>query len=219
MTLKSSLLSSVPGVTHGFGTREEPLPGAFREGFDERQPRKKQVHGVAIAEVERFAQELGEVDALWSRASGIPVSVVTADCVPILMARRDGRAVCAIHAGWRGTRAGIVVEAWRALGAEGQKPADWVAAIGPSIGPCCYEVSAELAVEFARAFPGLSTSLVVPRARHLDLPAINAEELRALGVGEVDLIRACTRCSSAPAFFSYRRDGSGHRQWSAIRID
>src|SRR4051812_26501302 len=125
MMLESSLLGRIPGVSHGFGTRDEPLPSCFIEGFDQAQPLKKQVHGIAITEVTERAQACGEVDAIWSRASGIPISVITADCVPVLMSRRDGRAVCAIHAGWRGTRAGIASEAWRVLGARGENPGDW----------------------------------------------------------------------------------------------
>jgi YfiH family protein len=217
MELKSPLLDQVnasgPKIRYGFGTRAEPLLREFQPSWDELAPKKEQVHGIACGVVTGPAQKLGEVDALYSKEPGIPVSVITADCVPVLMSRADGGAVAAIHAGWRGTKAGIVRAVWETLRGQGERPGDWVAAIGPAIGPCCYEVSEELALDFEREFGPL------PRRRHLDLSAINAEELRKLGLRGVDLLRACTRCSKDPEFFSYRRDGSGYRQWSVIRME
>ncbi len=134
--------------------------------------------------------------------------MTSADCVPVLAARTDGRAVAALHAGWRGTLAGAASELVRALVARGEDPSRWVAAIGPAIGPCCYEVSAELAREFGA------------RTRMLDLPALNAAQLRAAGIGAVELLRACTRCArderGAPLYASYRRDGRGQQQRSSI---
>jgi copper oxidase (laccase) domain-containing protein len=97
----------------------------------------------------------------------------------------------------------------RALSARGEDPAQWIAAIGPAIGPCCYEVSEELAREFGS-----------PQTRMLDLPALNAAQLRAAGIGEVELLRACTRCSlderGTPLYASYRREGRGLQQRSVI---
>jgi len=218
-TLKSRLLEGIQGLRHGFGNRQEPVPSEFLPKWDQLKPQWKQVHGIAIAEVKGPSDRCGEVDALFTRMPGQPIAVVTADCVPILLARRDGLAVAAVHAGWRGTRARILAELWRELSEKGERPADWVAAIGPSIGPCCYEVSEELARDFAAEFAAVGEGIAVPRTRHLDLPAINAAELRRLGVGEVDLLRACTLCSGGkedPLYCSYRRDGTGTRQWSMI---
>jgi YfiH family protein len=219
----SGVLNGVSGISYGFGTRAEPLPAKFQARWDDLAPHKKQVHGVVCAEATAPGQHLGELDALYSRKAGIPISVVTADCVPVLLARADGGAVAAVHAGWRGTRAGILRALWDRLRSEGERPADWVAAIGPAIGPCCYEVSPDLAEDFAREFAWMGSSdagipRAVPKNRHLDLPLINAEELRKIGLGGVDLLRACTLCSKEPGFFSYRKDGSGHRQWSVIQI-
>jgi YfiH family protein len=214
MILKSDLLSRVPGIAHGFGTREEPVPPEFKSAWELR-PDKQQVHGAAVAEVTKPRQELGEVDALYSRIPGIPIQVITADCVPILLARRDGGVVAAIHAGWRGTRARILEAVWDRLAREGERASDWVAAIGPAIGPCCYEVSEELAADFGREFG----PACVPRHRHLDLPWVNQAALEKIGFARVERLKACTRCSVEPEFFSYRRDGSGHRQWSVIRIE
>lgn len=216
MNIQSKLLASVPGLIHGFGTREEPLPQPFVKDWDLRRPRWRQVHGMDWAWVQTQGQECGEVDALYSRESGIPVAVVTADCVPILMANQSGKCVAAIHAGWRGTRAHIVRKLWSQLQSQGERPENWTAAIGPAIGPCCYEVSVELAEDFQREFGFLGEGIAVPRSRILDLPAIQAGELRHLGIGQIDLLRFCTRCSTTPPFHSYRREGGGTRQWSVI---
>jgi YfiH family protein len=214
--MRSPLLETIPGIVHGFGERAEPLPQAFASTWEERRPRWRQVHGVRAVRVDATAQDCGETDALYGAVTGVPIAVMTADCVPVLLARKDGAKVAAVHAGWRGTRARILGALWDMLRAEGEKPADWVAAVGPAIGPCCYEVSEELAADFAREFPAGA----VPAHRRVDLPAINAGELGRLGLGGVDLLRACTRCATtadgAPRFFSYRREGGGTRQWSVV---
>jgi YfiH family protein len=208
------------GITHAFGTRAEEIPETFAERWPLHKPRWKQVHGVALAEVRGPGAPCGEVDALWTRAPGQPIAVVTADCVPVLLARRDGGVVAAVHAGWRGTRARILRELWVTLASAGESPSDWIAAVGPSIGPCCYEVSEELARDFVSHFGDHPAELVSPRHRILDLPALNAAELRAIGLGEVELLRACTRCthesSGEFAFHSYRREGGRTRQYSMI---
>jgi YfiH family protein len=213
MFLESELLKSIPGIRHGFGTLGEEFPSIFEQSP---WPKWRQVHGAAVAELKAMDQDCGDVDALWTAQPGACVAVVTADCVPVLVARADGARVAAIHAGWRGTRARVVRALFDALA---ESPRDYVAAVGPAIGPCCYEVSEELADEFAATFAGHGAGVAVPRHRHLDLPAINAAELRALGVGRVDLIRACTRCVRRDGqflFHSYRREGGGTRQFSVI---
>jgi polyphenol oxidase len=208
------------GISHGFGTLEEPVPAPFATTWDER-PRWKQVHGIRVAQVTGAREELGEADAIFSSAAPVPVAVMTADCVPVLLARRDGGVVAAVHAGWRGTRARILDELWRVLRARGEDPAAWIAAVGPAIGPCCYEVSEELAEDFGREFGPAA----VPRPRRLDLPGINADALKALGLTSAEVLRHCTLCSrdskksaDTPVFNSYRRDGSGTRQFSVIRV-
>jgi YfiH family protein len=214
MILRSELLLSVPGIEHGFGTRPEPIPAFFQNS--PAKPQWKQVHGIACAEVGTPSQAVGEVDGLFTRLPASPIAVVTADCVPVLLARRDGAAVAAVHAGWRGTAAKILSALWNQLRSQGEKPADWVAAIGPAIGPCCYEVSVELAQQFEREFATLGPHVAVPRFRHLDLPAVNAGALKQLGIGDVEILRHCTLCSKEPEFFSYRRKPTEGRQYSAI---
>lgn len=218
--LTSDLLAKIPGVQHGFGTLREPVPHVFAPVWPALKPDWKQVHGASCAEVTSTNQLCGDVDALYTQKRAIPIAVVTADCVPILMARKDGGAVAAIHAGWRGTRARILQVLWKELRARGEDPKQWVAAIGPSIGPCCYEVSEELAADFAQEFASAGKGVAVPKHRILDLPATNAWQLREIGLAACDLIRACTRCTTGPngqpAFHSYRREGGKTRQWSMI---
>ncbi len=223
--MRSPLLSKIPGIAHGFGGRRanvpEPFDGPVWGPWEQTRRRATQVHGVASAELKARGQTCDEADAFWTRTPEVPAGVMTADCVPVLLAHEEGRAVAAVHAGWRGTRARILEALWRELSAalppELARPEAWVAAIGPSIGPCCYQVSEELARDFVAEFPGS-----VPRERMLDLQAVNRSQLEGLGIRRVDVVAPCTRCclevDGGFAFHSYRREGGGTRQWSAIGI-
>jgi polyphenol oxidase len=115
----------------------------------------RQVHGrdvVVIREGEALPVGMPEADAFVSSNTQAAIAVRAADCVPLLMADRARGVVAAVHAGWRGTAARAAVAAVDALGREfGTRPADLVAAIGPSIGSCCYEVGTELVDAFAAA--------------------------------------------------------------------
>jgi YfiH family protein len=208
MHVQSPLLERIPGLRHAFGSASEPVPEPFLGSWPQAFPRWKQVHGTRIAEAREAREELGLCDGILCFAAGLPIAVTSADCVPVLAARADGRAVAALHAGWRGTLAGAASELVRALVARGEDPARWQAAVGPAIGPCCYEVSEELARQFGSP------------TRMLDLPALNAVQLRAAGIGEVELLRACTRCArdehGTPLYASYRRDGKGLQQRAVI---
>ena len=217
---RSAVLDRIPGIDHSFGCLTLQSPTDLCPDWLLLKPRWAQVHGVACREVVTASQELGETDALFTFAPGLPIAATHADCVPILLARLDGGAVAAVHAGWRGTRSRILRALFTELTSRGEDPNEWVAAVGPAIGPCCYEVSEELASDFAREFASHGPGLAVPRHRILDLPAINAADLRDLGLAEVDLLRTCTRCAvdakGAPLFNSYRREGKSSRQYSAI---
>jgi YfiH family protein len=224
--MKSSLLSAIPGISHGFGDRLEPVPAEHRALYDNYRPHWKQVHGTQIGEITRPNQECGEIDAMFSFIPGMLVTVMTADCVPILLARRDGRGVAAIHAGWRGTYARITTQVWNELARKGETPQDWVAAIGPAIGACCYEVGTDLLEKFQLEFPEYSVRGDDRPKPTLDLQRINALELRKIGIGEIEISSFCTSCSRHPrtgetAFFSYRRDSQGRnpengRQWATL---
>jgi YfiH family protein len=171
----------------------------------------KQVHGRAVIVVRRGrtsdADERPEADAFVSDAPEIAVAVRAADCVPLLIADRVKGVVAAVHAGWRGTAARVAVAAVEALEREfGSRPQDLVAAIGPSIGPCCYEVGSELVDAFAAA--GHERHLIdrwflappPPRGSrersklHLDVPGSNRDQLVLAGVPEdqIHLSGLCT---------------------------
>jgi polyphenol oxidase len=136
-------------------------------------------------------------DGLWSDEPGRAMLLLTADCMPIAIARRDGEppAVEILHVGWRGLLAGIVAAGVRAIGAR-----RLAAAIGPSIGPCCYEVGEEVATPFREAFGD-----DVVRDGKLDLWTSAERALRAAGVDRVDRVDLCTSCHP-DRFFSHRRD-------------
>jgi YfiH family protein len=137
-------------------------------------------------------------DGLWSDEPGRAMLLLTADCLPIALARANGErpAVGILHAGWRGLLAGIVGAGVRALGSR-----RLAAAIGPSIGPCCYEVGDEVATPFREAFG----EDVVRADSHLDLWTAAERALRAAGVDRVDRADLCTSCHGE-RFFSHRRD-------------
>jgi YfiH family protein len=145
-------------------------------------------------------------DALLALEDGA-VGVRIADCVPILIAA-EGTAA-AVHSGWRGTRLQIAARAVRALQhASGADPAGMLAAIGPCIGRCCYEVSPELAGAFRAQFgPEVADDpALVPRP-HLDLRECVERSLLQAGVplDRIEQVEGCTSCDTG-AFFSHRRD-------------
>jgi hypothetical protein len=150
----------------------------------------RQVHSPTV----HRAHTRGEPgDGLWSDEPGLPMLAMSADCLPIAIARLDGaRALAVVHAGWRGLSEGVVAAATAALG-DGAK----AAMIGPAIGPCCYEVGPEVAELF-------DDDLVVDRK--LDLWNAAERALHAAGVARVERADLCTRCHPE-LFFSHRRDG------------
>ena len=193
------------GIAHGFGTRQAPEPPGV--------VRPRQVHGAEIAWLRPGASlTRRDADVVLSLDPGVPVAVVTADCVPILLGDEAGRAVAAVHAGWRGLAHGVVQAAVAALAGESAPPARLRAVIGPCIGACCYEVDAPVLDALSRRFgEALERALRPARAGHhlLDLAALSRHALEQAGVtaeriGGFDGV--CTRCD-ALRFHSYRRDG------------
>jgi YfiH family protein len=136
-------------------------------------------------------------DGLWTDEPGRAMLLLTADCMPIAIARTEGErpALAILHAGWRGLLAGIVGSGVRALGSR-----KLAAMIGPSIGPCCYEVGEEVSEPFREAFGD-----DVVRDRRLDLWTAAERALRAAGVERVERTDLCTSCHGE-RFFSHRRD-------------
>ena len=137
-------------------------------------------------------------DGLWTDESGVPMLKLTADCVPIAVARTngDGPALALLHAGWRGLLEGVVEAGLAALG--GRQAA---AVIGPAIGPCCYEVGPEVAEPFAARF-----GADVVSGRRLDLWTAAERALRSAGCASVERVDLCTSCHPE-LLFSHRREG------------
>jgi YfiH family protein len=136
-------------------------------------------------------------DGLWTDEPGLPVLAMSADCLPIVLARINGHApaVAVLHAGWRGLLDGIVASGVTALGEAGL-----AAAIGPAIGPCCYEVGEEVATPYRERFGD-----DVMQNGRLDLWTSAERALRAAGVDHVHRLNRCTACEPE-TFFSHRRD-------------
>jgi polyphenol oxidase len=143
-------------------------------------------------------------DGLWTDEPGLPILAMSADCLPIVLLRTgtDKPAVAVLHAGWKGLLGGIVAAGVQALGRS-----TLTAAIGPGIGPCCYEVGEEVAAQFRERFGG-----DVVRERRLDLWTSAERDLRAAGIERIDRFDRCTACEPE-TFFSHRRDaGNTGRQ-------
>ena len=133
-------------------------------------------------------------DGLWTDEPGLPMLALTADCLPIVVARANGGApaLAVVHAGWRGLADGVVEAGVRALGDGPTR-----AVVGPAVGPCCYEVGPEVSARFDA---DLTSDGI------LDLWTAADRALRRAGVGEVDRVDRCTRCNPE-LFFSHRRSG------------
>ncbi len=155
----------------------------------------RQVHGPVV----HRAPSTGEPgDGVWSDTPGEPLLVFSADCLPIALIRANGGrpALAVLHVGWRGLLAGIVRAGAGALG--GGRLA---AAVGPGIGPCCYEVGEEVAAPFRTRF-----GAEIVKDGRLDLWSAAEQALRAAGAGDVHRVDLCTACNP-DLFFSHRRDG------------
>jgi YfiH family protein len=172
-----------------------------------------QVHGKAIHTVvpSYFGDPRPAGDGLVTTAAGLVLCVFTADCVPVLLADDQRGVIGALHAGWRGTLAGVPAAGVRAMVRQGARPAVIRAALGPAIGPCCYEVEAALAEQFARRIPSARAHTragVRPDKAYLDLRGIVADQLVAAGLerGAIQSVGPCTRCTSE-RYFSRRAAG------------
>jgi hypothetical protein len=162
-----------------------------------------------------------EADILISRDGG-PLAVRVADCTPILLADPKSGVIAAVHAGWRGTAAGVAAQAIESMRHAGAKLDDILTCIGPCIGPCCFEIGVETADALKQSCHG-NDKYVRPRDGSLfaDLAAINRHQLVRAGINQsnIELLAsgasACT-CCNAQNFFSYRRDGKASGRHLAI---
>ncbi|MDX6480489.1 MAG: purine-nucleoside/S-methyl-5-thioadenosine phosphorylase / adenosine deaminase [Gaiellaceae bacterium] len=187
----------------GVLTRDDPQRAAenrriacARLGADiGRLAHNHQVHGTRV--VRATPGQRGErADGLWTDEPGVPLLVMSADCLPIVLVRRHGTAAIAVlHAGWKGLLGGIVASGVAAI-----RGGTIAAAIGPAIGPCCYEVGEEVAAPYRERFGD-----DVMQGKNLDLWTSAERALRSAGVAHVHRFDRCTSCEP-DAFFSHRRD-------------
>jgi len=188
-----------------------------------------QVHSAIVQRVDepRTASDSGfaKADGMITDHPRILLAIQTADCISVLVADRKRRAVAGFHAGWRGTVKRIVEHGVAQMRLEfGSDPGDLLAAIGPGIGQCCYEVGQEVRDEFESQFAyaaGLfRDGATAPKKLHLDLVEANRRQLLDAGVkaDTISLAQECTSCQT-DRYFSYRAEGGfTGRMFSAIGI-
>lgn len=197
------------GVRHGFGTRAFPATPQIL--------RPQQVHGRLVAEIGSSGKpEPAEADAIVASKASTPgstIGVVTADCVPILVATPGGEWVAAIHAGWRGLAQGVIDAALQRLESEGVQLKEVRCAIGPHIESCCYEVDAPVYDAMQEAFgesAAMAFEAVRPGHWKVELGQLVKRALQSAGLSPEhigELPGNCT-CCHGEIFHSYRRDGS-----------
>jgi YfiH family protein len=213
--------TTVPAVSrfarlvHGFG-RRAPGPGPESRDATERRAAAalgasgrllllRQVHGARVVVAPWTGRP--EADAAVAGEPGLLVGIQTADCLPVLVVDHVRRLVAAAHAGWRGTAKGVARAAVQALVARGSRPGDLVAALGPGIGPCCYEVGEELRDAFGPDGASFFRPGTNGRPR-LDVRSANVRQLTQAGLAPAAIhhLADCTSCRP-DLYHSYRRDG------------
>ena len=183
---------------------------AEHAGYDPAQlVATRHVHGTNVW---RFGEPLAadaEFDGLVCDRVGPVLGAFAADCIPLLFAEPEARVCGAAHAGWRGTVGGVGSNVVTRMTELGAVPARIRVALGPSIGPCCFEVGPEVVAEFTAAFGDVPGMVVDgPNKQHIDLRVAMRYVLERAGIApdHIDDRPPCTRCEG-DRFFSYRRDG------------
>lgn len=167
-----------------------------------------------------FGPELSECDGLITNVPGTALTVFSADCTPILLWDAVTGAVGAVHAGWRGTALGIAARAVKAMESfYGCRPGSIRAAIGPNIGPCCFETDEDVpkAMEEAIGSEAKAHCRQVENKYYVNLKTLNALHLRRAGVTDITVSPECTACRT-DRFWSYRRMGTSRGSQGAIIV-
>ena len=223
-----------PLASHLFSSRDASPPGVHQPDYDALARSlgvettqvvcMRQVHGrdVLIVREGEAVDPKAAADTVVSFDPARAVLVRVADCVPILLADRHRRVVAAVHAGWRGTAAGVVSAAVAAIEASGVPATDLIAAIGPSIGPCCYQVDASVRDQFLASHIGADRWFAADREDRwrLDLRQANQAQLQRCGLRATDIHDASACTADAPhLWYSHRRQGTAAgRMVAAIRL-
>ncbi len=172
----------------------------------------KQVHGDRIVEVQDKSQkEVGEADGMVTKEKEVFLGILTADCVPVLFCAPEAKVVAVVHAGWRGTLLGLAPKMVSHLKNRfGVESSSIEAALGPAIGPCCYEIGADVADPVQKKWGALANKALRTNEgkTFLDLKGLNTALLQESGIPaeNISQVGSCTACSTED-FFSYRRDG------------
>ncbi|MDN5942512.1 MAG: peptidoglycan editing factor PgeF, partial [Nitrospira sp.] len=216
--------STRDGIRHFFGTRRHAHSLAFEVGIPARQSEAqghgwllsvKQVHGTDALVLDRQLTDSdqfpGGWDALVTDQPGVTVAVRTADCVPVLVHDPCRRVVAAIHAGWRGAVAGIISKTLTLMASRfGSAQSDLRVSIGPSAGPCCYEVDDPVLDQLRMGLPDWESVVHDYRGHkaRLDLKALIRRQVEDEGIPTpaVSAVNVCTICHDQ-LFYSYRREG------------
>jgi polyphenol oxidase len=239
--------NSVPQLRHGFSTRRggslDSHEGSFNLGYTSRDSSERvsenrrqllsaldfgdapliclhQVHSDRVHIIENTSDQWSATagDALATRLENVALAVQVADCLPVLIADPENNAVAAVHSGWRGTLAGILIQTIKEMGkAFGSDPSKLLLAIGPGIRSCCFEVGHDVAELFSRQYPESCSSMDQLGKYHLNLPQILDTQMDLAGVKPEHRfnIGACSRCNSQE-FFSYRAEGRAAGRMLAI---
>lgn len=169
----------------------------------------RQVHGTTVAR--EPGRDEPQADAAVTTVAGTVLAILTADCLPLVLAARDGAQVAVAHAGWRGLCAGVLEATVAAMDTA---PADLIAWLGPAAGPDAYEIDAPVRDAFIAADPQAASAFAAARPGHwrMDLYAIARQRLSRAGIAAADVHGGglCT-ISDPRRFFSHRRDGRGGR--------
>lgn len=224
-TLRAGGVSASPYDSLNVGAHVGDVPDAVAE--NRRRVREQlrlpgepvwlqQVHGIEVVELKSFATG-SSADAAVTRERGRVCVIQVADCMPVLFAARDGSAVGAAHAGWRGLAGGVLEATVRKLGVPSANLMAWM---GPTIGQRHFEVGGEVRNAFLSADPGADVGFELnPRGRwQCDLYALAKRRLGALGIGSVHGGGWCTYADSS-RFFSYRRDGQCGRMAALVWME
>lgn len=182
----------------------------------------QQQHGVETIEITTAGEPI-TADGLLTREAGLVCCVLTADCLPVFFANRDGTEVALVHAGWRGLSAGILENALASLSAPTKELVAW---LGPAIGPCHFEVGLDVKELFVSRAQSISEKAALDAcfsstendAKFMaDLYALARLRLRKYGLDDVRGGDRCTFCEDKE-FYSFRRDGDTGRMLSMIYI-